>query len=1284
MSIQERARITDFKIAQEVGNSIVIGNCFAFVKQDLFQNAKMSWLKKLLGPKPVAETSILSLMDCPHTEMFGAAISPVSLGNLELWSITSDKSVYKADEDTVELLLVNPIRASLELKVQIIRNNLPYSTRTVRIGKHGEAKITLQDLPAGDYAVFFEGCSDASRYCRFTVAQYKLVPLVAQLKGKMMDKEGSLQMQVELTSFGVPVNGDVKIRVSEEDILRATLTATVYDGACSFGVKMEGQGALTLFFQMVDEPGKTANLPIIGSRAVERSLTLFNALGCEIFGSLLPSEDATEVRGIYLTEGGITSTPVRLDYDEEKHAVLKASSEIKSLKVCRVDPTFPHPRAGAVNPKEHHPSLNDVEYNSALKLFQVGDYKESLDQFRYARSKQANPHPYYAYFAACCLAKLGDIDAAIDELRLSIFDGWNEFEHMANDEDLSSLRADARFIHLTSGGLTEFEFKNLSADQEIQIPFLHGLTILLIGAVLGSDQIWEGWTSHVSTPLISVGIECSARQKAGESTELKLQLKNNSSSAAVYVLVKDARLVSAERPDARLAMSIKGYVEEHSKLLSNGYCSETLESVARFRFPHRTIAADEGGWGSPIPNAEQEQISTGGWGVPRAGLPQNLLNGSARPAPLPGGSVNQQVRSRMFAAEPAERSYEARAAASMETIATEAPSIPIRKGAEPEVLFADFVRFESNEATVELFLPLQESDYVVECFAIADFDWCFSETRFRAVSDPLAEFTLPRFVSAGEFAQSWLHLGSRSNEFTCELRRDGEIVPLKLKNANFPAEQMISEELLNLEFPAGPGHYSAVLRASNNNILARIEQIVDEPGKLKRRTRGVRFLKPGESVSLKDEDSVVSMRILPGLEKKFKKMLEATCDYSHCCCEQTAAKILSACNAYVFAGDDELAKSRAEASIIVGIKREEQMWLPGRGFKMYPEATNYPDPYLGKMAAQHLINLELLGPFSNSLSADLKQSIELGLKMAKDVLRAQNEVYPPARIASIRDAYLVMRSSSNVHDNSAVRALDYVKSAVPTADAFLSSVGPCGVMGFAVNLRMQAAYAAATLIRERGPMVNEAIKLANFVVKAINDEGRLYSTTDSAAAIALFSELAVAGMISNSGTGTKVEVNGTTIDLSEAILKFEEVSSVKCLEGLIAVEVEKEIIEDWSVFDSKLALRVALEKAGAPARNFKLGEQVDLKVTLADGYQNGDLLWVCLPDSLSRIYGGAQIKMFSVDFCGKSELTIPLAVTGKTMNSKGEKSQQKMALCVRNMFNEERGGNPGLIGITAT
>lgn len=229
-------------------------------------------------------------------------------------------------------------------------------------------------------------------------------------------------------------------------------------------------------------------------------------------------------------------------------------------------------------------------------------------------------------------------------------------------------------------------------------------------------------------------------------------------------------------------------------------------------------------------------------------------------------------------------------------------------------------------------------------------------------------------------------------------------------------------------------------------------------------------------------------------------------------------------------------------------------------------------------------------------------------------------------------------------------------------------------------MRTALSYAAAVLLRAGGAAeLPRAIALANQVIAQLGEDGRLYSTVDSVAAIALMNELRAAGVVGAPGL---VEVDGSRVPVAETAEGAREVRSVRALDTRVVVEVTRQREEDWGGFLGKLPVAVSLHKGDTVSRTVTATDAVELRVRLEDGYEPGDLLWVCLPDALSRVVGGGQVKRFSVDFGGEHELRIPLAATGVTVNAKGEPAPARFAICVRNMFEEERGGSPGYLEVT--
>jgi hypothetical protein len=148
---------------------------------------------------------------------------------------------------------------------------------------------------------------------------------------------------------------------------------------------------------------------------------------------------------------------------------------------------------------------------------------------------------------------------------------------------------------------------------------------------------------------------------------------------------------------------------------------------------------------------------------------------------------------------------------------------------------------------------------------------------------------------------------------------------------------------------------------------------------------------------------------------------------------------------------------------------------------------------------------------------------------------------------------------------------------------------------------------------------------------------------------------------------------------------------------VIAVEVTAEVIEDWSTLRNELPVEVRLERDGRAQRSFHSGDALELVIRVRQ-YQPGLIAHICLPDALARVVGGGQVKRFSLDFCERPELRIPLAVLASTRLSgtrtgpgpahrpgtpggRATEQVQHWAVLVRNMFKEEQVGNPGILEV---
>ncbi len=399
----------------------------------------------------------------------------------------------------------------------------------------------------------------------------------------------------------------------------------------------------------------------------------------------------------------------------------------------------------------------------------------------------------------------------------------------------------------------------------------------------------------------------------------------------------------------------------------------------------------------------------------------------------------------------------------------------------------------------------------------------------------------------------------------------------------------------DLTFTVTPGVY----RVTAGDRVC--EAVVSAPGKLKRRVRTVRLMRAGETLSR--GAGVLGWQILPTCELPLETLAEATTNYEYCCCEQTSTRMVAA------AAMLELARSQdrvsyARAALRAGLDRLESMWLDGQGFAIYPGHHQIHE-YWSRQAAVNLRALRRLTGDERAIALD-------------DRVR---RVYPDL-------------------DSEGLAGLYWSGAGVSEARSFIATEGS------GVKWRHNAAYAVAILVRNGE--LELAVPTANRITASLNEQGMLYSTHDSVAALAMFRELAGSGLLNGS----------SQVESTEDFLRV--------VEGLATVQVDRLVEEDWSSFSCAVGLRVWFSP-----RELRAGEPVDLHVQLEDGYQMGDLVYVNLPQCLARVTGGAQVKQFAVDFAGGSEVTIPLVATCA--------GSQHFTLCVRNMFDEERAGSPGML-----
>ncbi len=405
---------------------------------------------------------------------------------------------------------------------------------------------------------------------------------------------------------------------------------------------------------------------------------------------------------------------------------------------------------------------------------------------------------------------------------------------------------------------------------------------------------------------------------------------------------------------------------------------------------------------------------------------------------------------------------------------------------------------------------------------------------------------------------------------------------------------------------------------------------------------------------------------------------------------------------YITNQDNEEVARDYEAAILVWYKRLKSMYLPNSGFCLYPPeegGARQPDTYCAPLGVKHLLNLPN-AERSGLKAKALRELLDDIRSMVKDAA-----AYYKIAAKEVKDchaAYQVLANGSSQKDKD--RAAAYVRSRLVEHNGQMYVEVPADqpsyrLWGMAVSTREETAYAAAALLatKEQGDLPR-AIAATNYLTSQLNEEGRLYSTVDTAACLALMIALRDSGVVTTAEAG-RVLLNGQEMALADALTYDGKVESLRCVEGIVAAQLTSEVVEDWSAFKSQLLVEVRLERKKHVQQRFKVGDELDLVITVPR-YEPGLIAHVCLPDALARVVGGGQVKRFSLDFCEKNVLRVPLAAVGSTFlptekdaearsnllrwlgiarKKDAELNVQHWAVIVRNMFKEEQVGNPGLL-----
>ncbi|MDY7225020.1 alpha-2-macroglobulin family protein [Hyalangium rubrum] len=792
-------------------------------------------------------------------------------------------------------------------------------------------------------------------------------------------------------------------------------------------------------------------------------------------------------------------------------------------------------------------------------------------------------------------------------------------------------------VDVHHGSFQELSGGPAEAGTKVNLPVTGTWSLVLVGlSYLG--HCWEGRAAIV---LPGKTMQVRAPKVAGPGEEVMVELQG-APGASAFLLVKDQRLQVADTPGSTTAASLRRQLEHGLRRVTDGTCTQTLEDILPQPPP-------------PMPPGGMLLESGAGFFMDDLPVPSAAMS-------LPSAAPLM-----MEDMDPAEEEAPAR----------EQPREGPTRSSFPDVMLARLVRLDGEgKASVPVKLGDGMGTLAVEAFAVTREDWAVASAELLVSKEVFGELVLPRFVAAGDHAEGVLHVRVASGLATVTVLREGQ--PVRLFCTNESGERLtLAAPGQVVRFPAQAGRYQAEVRGES--LVDRSEGKVEEPGKLLWLQQALRMLAPGEVVDLDQEPGGLALKVLPSLDKAFDRMVGGLRAYEHACCEQTSAVLLAATAAWLTAQDEDMKRSAA-AHMRACIAREESMHLPGKGFKSYPHSPPEVSGY-SPGATFNLLQMDMVKAFP--LDAELARSVDRCLEMARDAAKAHRIDPAPVKPQSAREAY--GRSSKFPEDRERMAAFirERIEPWQNQSKAILKFKAPAMLPGAYPNnpamIRSETAFGAATLIEAGRQHLPHGLALANTVLGAIQENGSLYSTLDSVAAITLLAALRNARVAI--GPQGRIRVDGQELTLAEALSRSSS-RRVESVEGHVQVQVNRLVEEDYTALDDGMKAQVSLMHKGRKSSHLVPGDSVELVISLQSQYQEGDLVHVFLPDALSWVHGGGQVKRFSMDMKGESELRVPLAATGLTLDSNGGPGRQHFAVCIRNMYDEKRGKGFGQIPVS--
>ena len=1272
MATKARVFNMDAALARKLCRGVQVGSRFVFLDTNQLVPEPFDFdtgLHPAIAAGQLGRMTI-GLSSFHRTKLPGIAFRAVEDPKLHLYSLTTDRDLYRYLHDVVNVLVIDLKHPGTDVAVTLESAGTPYAQQTVSLDESGVGIAQFPELPVGSYRVSCK-VDSLDDYCSFQVAAFELAPLTATIKQLTLNGE-RLGVKLYVTRFGCPVDDAVRIDLFDQKQRIDSRLVRVHEGLALASLEITGEGPHHLEVHLKSQADATATVPLPGSRRTEREGTILSQCGLIFKASLMPGKDQVQSHGLSIEQSGTNNAPVRVSNLHRDRIRLEVMTAVEDC--CVVTRPF-----SSTAESERFTRLGNLTAGQTIEV----DASDSCGLLSIGGFVDARP------WEECCVL--------VGEQRLKT---TIQVRPQLNQGHIES--GTRVIVEVNAGALVDGTAWIVVRDERLQPSERPEQKLAArIKSAAEEAAVDKLEIGHVYAPDADSVFQPRFPSTKPPIDDIVLQ----------HLVV--SRVITEEQADDVSVAVHEGGADAYTILLHRGYAesNEICHSIATF-YRMEFIDLDEFQISDSIIQLCPESVARENATIPIREDQNELTFAIVDPQDLECIEklrfiLNRRIKAVLASPESIENAinfyYGQIEGESADSILQEftdtqidftesyfdlaSPSMldgggivmaaPSKEPVEPkalhqrlDVLYCGIVPVQAGMAWFEVDLPEEPNRYAVDAFVVSGGGWSQAQYSFEADKDPYVKLLVPECLHNGDQAIGRVNARCQSGEFSVRLTCDGAPVELfdASKRSRVSGEHIKAKEL-ELTFAVGIGVYTVTVTDLVSGQTVDVERSVKPLGEIVTTRRSMRLLQPGEMMQLDDE--IKRIRLLPNPKSIESMAIAATSNYEHLCCEQSAAKLFASVASLASAinSDGPHAQSQEQRtaidSIRAGLSRMQDLWVSARGFAIYKAMS--PNDFWGAMATRHLLKVDFLAE-AVAFSPD-------GSKWVRDIAmlaRAAADVYgiawPPRSVGNAHDAYAVL-----VHDQCEG------SQAVAMALQMATSIVRREVTKTSATWRCEAALAVACLLRRGNEsQVATAMDCANQILDCVRPEGRLYSTFDSVSLLVMLSELSKRKWAHSE---SQVSINGKPSLVVDALKSNEVIESISSPSELLPVEWIGWHREDWNAFDSRTSVTVELTASQKLSTGFCEGDIVNLKLAINDGYEAGDLWWIALPPSLSRLDGGGQLKQFTIDPEGKSTVSVRLAVTARTYHRATPESTQHFVVCLRNMFDETRVGKPGPIEV---